>query len=183
MKSVLIFSLSIGLLHGSVFAQDKTRQEREQKAQLVHRYYRQAEIAWEKGDVELAKQSLNSALKLDPSHAQSYALALQIKGSSAKITSDGRKRMFSTTILPVVDFRNLPLNRALDILTKLIEKHGDGKFHPNFILQDPKKQLRDKEITLNLKNVPASVVFEYLLKTAHAGASYEEHATVIRPRN
>lgn len=182
MKTYLTILLATSLVTSATYAQDKISQARALRAQLVHQHYRKAEFAWKNGNVEEAKKSLNTALKMDPSHAPSYALALQIKGSGAKIASDDRKRMFSTTILPVVDFNTLEFKEALDILTKLIEKQSDGKFNPNFIVQDPSKKLAGKEVTFNLKNVPASVVLDYLLNSVHAGATFDKHATVIRPK-
>lgn len=183
MKRNLAFILSLSLLTGYSAAQDKLMRDRAQRARQVNLLYQQAEVAWKEGEAEIAQKTLQAALAINPNHAPSYALVQHIKANSNAATSAKRKRLFSSTMLQVVDFNDIPLDEAIRVLGKLIEKQSDPKFQPNFVIQDPHKSLGKKKVNLQLKGVPASVVLDYLLSSVDAVAQYDAYATVIRPKN
>jgi hypothetical protein len=68
------------------------------------------------------------------------------------------------------------------VLGIAIEKASDEKITPNFIIQDPKGKLADKTISMQLKNVPAKAILDYIHSQANTQARFDEHAVVIIAR-
>ena len=60
-------------------------------------------------------------------------------------------------------------------------KQTDGKFAPNFVVEDPEKVFEERTFSLKLGTVPASVALKYSLDGVRATARYDEHAIVIKP--
>lgn len=162
-------------------AEQSSRQTRINQKQQVASYYKTAEQAFLAGDKEKTTKALKKALEINPNHGPSYALALKLKKSGAVFTEKARLAQFSSVILPVVDFQDEPLSEALRILSTLVEEKTDKAFYPNFVIQDKSSTLKDKPITLSMKNVPANVVLDYLMNMAHASAKFEQYATTIKP--
>jgi patatin-like phospholipase/acyl hydrolase len=50
---------------------------------------------------------------------------------------------------------------------------------PNFIVKDPEKKFDRAQLTLQLQNVPASQVLNYIVDHVQAKVLYEEHAILI----
>jgi hypothetical protein len=63
----------------------------------------------------------------------------------------------------------------------MIEEKSDGKFAPNFMVQDPSNKFAETTVTLMVKNVPANAVLDMMLKQAGGIAKYEQHAIIIKP--
>ncbi|MDB4809448.1 STN domain-containing protein, partial [bacterium] len=58
---------------------------------------------------------------------------------------------------------------------------SDKKLAANFVLRDPKVKVSNQEVTLKMKNIPASVALRYVLDGTGATAKFDEHAIVIKP--
>lgn len=173
---LLLFALS-----STGFSEVSAKQSRISAAQKVEAYYKQAEEAFNNGDKQATAEALRSALQINPKHGPSYALALKLKKSGPAFKVQARQRQLASVILTEVDLKETPLSEALQTLATLIEEKSEKKIYPNFVIQDQSGKLKNIPVTLNLKNVPASVVLEYLMKQSQAAAKYSEYAITVRP--
>lgn len=156
--------------------------DREERARKVNAYYGQAVTAYNDGDLNAAREALKNALALNPRHAQSYALSLRLKQNKGSFKAKNRERAMTKIILPRIEIDDLPLGEALDILGKLIQKKTNDSFTPNFVIQDNTGILKKRKVNLNLQNIPASVVLDYLLEQSGATARFDNYAINIRSR-
>ena len=182
MKNTITSFVVVLALSQMSSAQESVKQSRQTQSQKVENYYKQAERAYQAGDMAGTKTALRGALTINPNHGPSYALALKLKKSGGSFKVKARERELAAVILPVVDFQDEPLSEALQILSELVEKTSEKKVYPNFVIQDRSGVLKDKEVTLNMKNVPAKVVLDYLMNIAGATAKFDQYAITIKPR-
>ena len=175
---VMVLALSCSTL----VAQDSISKARHSQAQKVEAFYKQAEQAYQDGDIEGAKSALRNVFAINRNHGPSYALALKLKGSGNDFKMKARQRQLAAVILPVVDFDAMPLSYALKTLSKLVEETSKDKVIPNFVIHDKSNTLKDKIVTLNLKQVPANVVLDYLMNLSNATAKFGQYAITIKPR-
>lgn len=145
--------------------------------------YKQGLIALQEGEADLARQSFVEALRLDPQHINSRIQLDRLKNRSGELAAIKRKNQLAQIVIPTVDYDEVTLPEALEAMTVVIKKETDGKFAPNFIIQDPGNHLSQRPVSLQLNNVPASVVLKHLLGLAQAKERYDEYAIVIKPLN
>jgi hypothetical protein len=81
-----------------------------------------------------------------------------------------------------VDFEKLTLGEALQVLALKIEQESNEKIIPNFIVHDLKGVFKNKRVTLQLQNLPASVLLKYIANQVGASIRYDKHATIISPQ-
>jgi type II secretory pathway component HofQ len=70
----------------------------------------------------------------------------------------------------------------LDSLNELVKQATGQKFTPNFIIKDPSGKLKLPNVTLDLANIPASQVLQYIASFAQCRVIYEEHAIVVEAK-
>jgi len=150
-------------------------------ARQAEAFYRQGLAAEKAGDPAAAQKAYADALKADPKHANARFSLGQLKLNAGAIAAKGREATFGTVVIPAFNLDAATLQEALDALRVLIEKQSKDTVTANFVLQDPKKQLADVKISLNLKSMPAKAVLQYLMDQSGAKARYDEHAVVIMP--
>ena len=143
--------------------------------------YRQGLAAEKAGDPAAAQKAYVAALKADPKHANARYSLGQLKLNAGSISAKGREAKFGAVMIPVFNLDAATLQEALDALQVIVEKQSKKEVTPNFIIQDPKKELAEARITLNLKSMPAKAVIQYLMEQSGAKARYDEHAIVITP--
>jgi hypothetical protein len=175
---VMVLALSCSTL----VAQDSISKARQSQAQKVNTFYKQAEQAYLDGDVKEAKSALRNVFAIDRNHGPSYALALKLKSSGNVFKTKARQRQLATVILPIIDFDEMPLSYALKTLSTLVEETSKDKVIPNFVIHDKNNTLKDKPITLKMKQVPADVVLSYLMNLSNATAKFDQYAISIKPR-
>lgn len=152
-----------------------------EKAAQISALYQKAVKEMHAGKIEDARTNFQKVLQLQPNHGHAkYHLArLDVVGKNFALAQ--RKKQFKSTKIANVDFHEATLSEVLEHLNQEAQKVSGKEFSPNFIIQDPKGGLKDKEITLSMKNVPLSVVVKYVLEMTAANARFDTHATVIRP--
>ena len=150
-------------------------------AQQADALYRQGLAAEKAGDAAAAQKAYSEALKANPNHANARFSLGQLKLNSGSIAAKGREAKFGTVVIPQFRLDAATLQEALDALGVLIEKQSKDAVTPNFVIQDPQKQLAAAKITLSLKSMPAKAVLQYLMDQTGAKARYDEHAVVITP--
>ncbi|MFC4992252.1 hypothetical protein [Rubritalea tangerina] len=182
-KTILPTVMVLALSSLSTLAQDDVSKARQSKSQKISQYYAQAEQAYADGDVEAAKSALRNVFALDRRHGPSTALALKLRGSGTEFKVKARERQFAAVIVPTVEFDQMPLSDALRNLSKLVEETSKDKVIPNFVIHDSSNTLKDKLVTLNMKQVPANVVLEYLMNLSNATAKFGQYAIEIKPRS
>ena len=150
-------------------------------AQQAEVLYRQGLAAEKAGDPTAARQAYTAALAANPNHANARYSLGQLKIHGAAISEQGREGKFGAILIPEFRLDAATLQQALEALGVLIERQSKDAVTPNFLIQDPKQQLAATKISLNLKNMPAKAVLQYLMEQAGAKARYDEHAIVIVP--
>lgn len=144
--------------------------------------YRQGIAAERAGDPDAARAAYEQALRLNPKHADARFRLGQVKVRRDTIARQGRQAALTKVILPDVQFSEATLRETLDVLAKRINTGSDGKLSPNFVVQDPGGKLANAKITMQLRNVPASTVLQYILEQTGARARHDEYAIVIQPQ-
>ena len=81
-----------------------------------------------------------------------------------------------------VDFEQLTIREALEILTIKIEHQTNKKITPNFIIRDLKGAFKNRTVTMQLNNLPANTLLEYIANQVGGSIRYDRHAIVISPR-
>jgi len=172
----------LALSCSTLIAQDSISKARQSQSQKVEAFYKQAEQAYKDGDLEGSKSALRNVFAIDRNHGPSYALALKLKGSGNEFKIKARQKQLAAVILPIVDFDGMPLGDALRSFSKLVEETSKDKVIPNFVIHDSSNTLKDKPVTLNMKQVPANVVLDYLMNLSNATAKFDQYAITIKPR-
>ena len=154
---------------------------KETTATKVAGLYQQGLTALEDGDAILARQCFTEVLRLQPSHGNARYQILNLKQRGPQLAAKVRKKKLEQIKVPKVDFDDTTLPDAVEALGIMIDKETEGKFAPNFVVQDPKGLFDSRPISMTLGAVPANVVLEYILRMGDATVRYDEYAIVIRP--
>ncbi len=149
-------------------------------AQRAEALYRQGLAAEKAGDPGAARSAYTAALAADPTHANARYSLGQLKVTAGALAVQGREAKFGAIVIPEFRLDAATLQESLDALGVLIERQSKAQ-SPNFVIQDPQQQLAAVKISLNLKNMPAKALLQYLMDQAGAKARYDEHAIVIVP--
>ncbi len=145
-------------------------------------YLRQGVAAEKAGNPDKALASYKAALQLNPKNADARYRAGQVKINAASIRSGAVEAKIGAVRLPVYQIQDSSVSEAVQLLGIAIEKESDGEIAPNFVIEDPKGKLADVRISMELKNIPAKAVLDYIHKQAGTRARFDEHAVVIQKR-
>jgi len=143
--------------------------------------YKQGLIAMDQGNVKAADAAFREVLRLRPDFADARFQLSELKRNQGSIAARARQKKLAEFEIAQINFDKVELSDALEALGMLVEKKSEGKFAPNFMIQDPSSKLADSQVTLMVKNVPAKAAFDMILQQAGAVAKYEEHAIVVKP--
>ena len=172
----------LALSCSTIVAQDSISKARQSKNQQVEAFYKQAEKAYQDGDLKGANSALRNVFAINRNHGPAYALALKLKSSGSNFKIKARKKQLAAVIIPTVEIEAIPLGEALQMLSTLVEETSKDKVIPNFVIHDSSNTLKDKPVTLKMKQVPASVVLDYLMNLSNATAKFDQYAITIKPR-
>ena len=150
--------------------------------QQAETYYQKGLAAEKAGKPDVALASYQAALKLFPNHANARYRAGQVKIEAPSIKANAIEAKIGAVVIPVYQLEEATVSEAIQLLSIGIDKATDGKIAPNFILEDPKGKLADTRISMQLKNIPAKAVLEYLHSQANTKARFDEHAVVVSAR-
>ena len=169
--------MAVGLtLTCSGIAQDKQKTELNAAA-----WYKKGLAALKVGKPEEAKVAFENVLKLKPGYSPAKYQLSRIPELNARAKLARRKALFANTLITEINFNDATLKEALEALDIYAVKASKEKLTPNFVIRDPKGKIKDKTVTLKMKNIPASVALKYILEGVGAAATFDEHATVIAP--
>lgn len=143
-------------------------------------FFKAGEAALKKGDVKTAEASYRKALRLDPNHGNSRFRLADMKNLKPEARVRVRRGKMKSIILPDVTFEEEPLEDCLTALGAKIEA-VDGTFIPNFLISDPNDLITKKEISIRLRNIPATEALKYILSQAKATAKWDAHVITVSP--
>ena len=144
-------------------------------------WYQRGLAAMKAGKPAEAKVAFQNALRLKPGYSPAKYQLSRIPELNERTKIAQRKKLFSSTIIKEINFKEAPFDEALKALNEMAMKASEEKFSPNFVVQDPARKLADRQVTLKMNNIPLSAALSYILQGAGATARYDEFATVIRP--
>lgn len=154
----------------------------ETAAQKAEQHYLRGLAAERAGDPATAIANYREALKFHPGHANARYRAGQVKIEAASIKSSATEAKIGGVKIPVYRLEEATVAEAIAALGMAIEKASENEIAPNFVIQDPNEKLADVRITMQLKNVPAKAILEYIHSQAKTQARFDEHAVVIIAR-
>jgi len=149
-------------------------------ASQAEKLYSSGLAAVEKGDRAGAKQAFEEALRLNPGHANARFHLLQLRDGGERMAAKARELKLQKVLLPLVALDDVSLEEALNALDVMVRKESKDQFVPNFVIQDPSGELAKRPVSLQLRNVPATVALKYVMELARAVSRFEEHAILIQ---
>jgi hypothetical protein len=173
MKTPLLSLLSLALLQAA------TAQQKTVTTVSPNALYDAGLHAITKGDYANAQKYLTAA-KAARHPMADYQLT-ELSKNRGSLVATKRKITFGTIKIDKVDYTEADFADSIKFLaTKITEVNKD--YTPNFVIRDPENKLQGKTVTLQLNNVPASVILDQMLSMASAKAKFEEHTIVIQPQ-
>lgn len=157
-------------------------QARESEAKQIADLYQTGISALRAGQRETAKRAFQGVLKLQPGHGHARYQLATLDQNYDRVMIKKRELEFENTKLKEVFFDKATLAEALEAISKMSAEASNDQFSPSFVVQDPDQKFGDRRISLQLRNVPVSVVLNFVLDMVKGTARYDEHATVITPR-
>jgi tetratricopeptide (TPR) repeat protein len=156
-------------------------QNRQAKELSAAAWYQKGMAALKAGKPETAKTAFHNVLRIKPGYAPAKFQLARIPELNARAKVARRKALFDEVKIPEINFNKATLEEALEALDVLITKASNKKLAANFVLRDPKSKVSKQQVTLKMKNIPASIALRYILDGTGASARFDEHATVIKP--
>lgn len=150
-------------------------------AQSSAAYYQQGVLAMGKGEVEQARTAFQKAIELNPNNTNAQYQLKELNRNAAQIAGKATELKLTKVVVPVIQLDQATLQDSLGALANAVKRESKDDFAPNFVVQDPKNVLGSKQISLQLKSVPAKGVLGYILSQAGAKVRYEQHAIVVEP--
>ena len=142
----------------------------------------QAQVAYQKGEVETAKKLFKAVLQSAPGNPTAIGFLKMIAAEEKKKPAGSSiQKQLETLIVPKVEFKEATLGSVLDFLKQTAAKVSEGKTAVNFVVQLPEDQVKTKTVTLSLTNVPMSEVLRYLGGLADIDFAYEKYAILVKP--
>lgn len=151
-------------------------------AEKADDYYRKGLAAEKAGDPTTASAAYHAALQLSPGHANARYRAGQVKIEAGSIRSSATEAKIGGVKIPVYRIEEATVSEAISALGIAIEKASKNEVTPNFVIQDPKGKLAETKISMQLKNVPAKAILDYIHSQANTQARFDEHAVIIIAR-
>ncbi len=176
--------LGCSIFYMTSLSADPLQKERAQLAQQIHTAYNKG-INIRAFDPDKALLHFKNVLKLDPQHSKAQYQVNYIRTNRDKILKEKQTRALTNTFkqmrFEVIDLSGETLADSLEIMYSLMERDYGEAHGVNFVLKDPQSKIKNKQITLNLKNLPASVVLNYIVEQAGANYKIGEYAIEIFP--
>lgn len=144
--------------------------------------YERGLAAMNQGDVIAAERDLRAVLQAEPQHPHAKFALNQLLLNRDKIAARYRENMMKQTKITKVEYSDATISECLDSLNELVKQATNQKFIPNFVIKDPMGKLKSQKVTLNLANIPASQVLQYIASFTQCRVIYEEHAIVVEAK-
>lgn len=153
------------------------------RSQKAGSLYQQGVTAMKAGEYDLARVSFKEVLKLFPAHPESKRQLLYLDTNRKSLEVGKRKKTLHKIVIKKIDFDALSTQEAIEILSAHVSKASPEDAKPNFIVQDRQGAFKGKTVTLNLNNVPADTLLQYILDQVGGASRYDQYAIVITPRH
>ncbi len=147
-------------------------------AESIGALHRQALEAEQRGDWNTAIDLADRILARQPNHFATRDLRTRVSNQQQRAANTAARGKLAAITIDNIDFDGVELSDVLEFL-----RRRTIETEINFVVVDPSGQLREREITgLRLRNVPVTVVLEYLAEAADATVQYRANDVVLRPR-
>ncbi len=167
LATVLTFGLVFGFL-GSL------------RAQTASQEYAQGVAAYNRGDVDGAKQKLQLALAVDANFRPASALLTRIAAEKHQPAAAGfNAKTLERTVIPV-EFSNTTLDSALEYIRQKVAEQSGNKVMINFAVNVP-PEMANRKITLKMDNVPVLEVLRYMGELAGVKFEKQQYAIAVTP--
>ncbi len=139
--------------------------------------------AYQKGDIEGAKRAFDMAYSMDSRNivAINYLRRLKAEEGTARKTVDQEKQLAAVVV--DVQFREATLSSALDSFKRTVASKTNGRLAVSIVVQLPQEVVNSQNVTLSLKNIPATEALRYLADQVNAVVAYDKYAIVIKPKS
>lgn len=146
-------------------------------AQSAAQISSEGQRAYLSGDIESAKAKFKMTLELDPGNVAARNYLRIITTQEAKAGGGAQlEKQLRSLILPTVKFQEATFSAALESLKQQAAKQS---VEMSFVTQLPPEAM-ERQVTLNLANVPFTVALRYLCELNGARFSVEKFAVVIK---
>jgi exonuclease VII small subunit len=142
----------------------------------LHVMYEEGRAAYHAGQLELAREKLSYVLSKAPNHLPTKAMMVQIERQIGADNASLRKS-YEKIIIERIEFNEVPLEEALQVVRAFSLKATGGKVAPNVIIKNP--ELGKRTVSLNLAQVPLSEVLNYLAQLTSSRLHYDKSAVMI----
>lgn len=147
-------------------------------AESIGALHRQALEAEQRADWDTAIDLADRILARQPNHFATRDLRARAVNERQREAKTAARGKLAAITIDNIDFDGVELRDVLEFL-----RRRTAEAEINFVVVDPTGRLNEREITgLRLRNVPATVVLEYLAEAADATVQYRAHDVVLRPR-
>lgn len=178
---LLLFSTVISI---DVSSADELQNERKQLSEKIQQAYNKG-IALKAFDPDKAVLHFKEVLQLEPRHSKAQYELNYIRTNREKILKEKQSRKVAASFqkmkFAVVDFSQEPLVDVIDTLYAYMDRDYGKDHGVNLILKDPQDKIKQKMITLRLKNIPAPALLDYIVQQAGASYKYGQYAIEIFP--
>ncbi len=175
LSSMVVTSLSFA---------DELQNERKQHSEKIQQAYNKG-IALKAFDPDQAALHFKEVLQLQPRHSKAQYELNYIRTHRDKILKEKQSRQVAASFkkmrFAVVDFSQEPLVDVIDTLYAYMDRDYGVDHGVNLILKDPQGKIRQKLVTLRLKNIPAPALLDYIVQQAGASYKYGQYAIEIFP--
>jgi len=144
--------------------------------------YERGVMAMNRGDVAAAEKCFRTLLQAQPEHPHARYALNKLLLNREKYAAVYRENMMKQTKITKVEYSDATVTECLESLTEQIKEASGQKISPNFIIKDPAGKLKLNHISMNLSNIPASQVLQYIASSAQCKIIYEEHAIVVQAK-
>jgi len=144
---------------------------------MVDALFKEGRAAYLRGDHDTALTLLGQVRQINPRHIPSQAMLRQIELRHQADPGRELRAALTKLTLKKVEFVDLDLQTATEVLTTLAITESGGKIKPSFVLKGIPED--SPKISLHLSNVPMTEVIRYVSSLTKTTVRYDKHAIVL----
>ena len=142
----------------------------------------EAQIDYNKGDLEAAKERFEFVLQLDPHNLTATNYLRMIETELAKSGKSGAalEKSLAALVVPHVALKSATFDATLDYLKTTAEKLSNGKVKANFVVAIPEDAAAKTRVSLDLTSVPFTEVLHYISEQTGFTFKIEKYAITVK---
>ncbi|QQL46251.1 hypothetical protein [Sulfuriroseicoccus oceanibius] len=148
--------------------------------------FREARVAYERGNYEVAEEGFRKILRQMPNHIPSRAYLKKVKDAKEAAEKVEFKDELSALVIKEVTLKNASLNEAVDYLRKkvpeLVKVSDNPGLNVNFVVFARAEEADKETITeLSLNNIPVTKFIDYVGRMSGFVPVYSDGIVELRP--